>query len=233
MTAVAQRVEPAGAVRAGLTDMSPAVLGVVPFAIMIGVAIAESHVASGVGFAGGLMVAGGSAHLAVVGSLQAASGFLATVLTALMVQMRGLAYSASLAPTLRRHPRWFQWLASYLMVDQVYALSTAVVDRPDRWFRQYYLAAGGFIFGAYSVGIVVGLIAGPVIPAGSPVTMAVPLMFAALLAPSLTSLPSLAAAGAAAVAAVVLPEVAPSGIAPLLAMGAGAMAGTLVSGGRA
>lgn len=226
MTALASTVE-RDALRTGVGDMLPGAIGVFPFAVMIGVAISESDVVPIVGFVGGILTSGGSAHLAVVGSLGAAAGALVAITTALLIQMRGLAYSAALASTIHRQPRWFRWVASYMLVDQVFALAIAVSDRPTNWFRRYYLAAGCLIYGAYMSGVLVGLVAGPVIPQGSVATLAIPLMFVALLAPSLTSAPSVAAASTAGTVVALLSGVAAHGVVLIVAMVLGAVTGAL------
>jgi predicted branched-subunit amino acid permease len=211
----------------GIVDMAPIALGILPFATMIGVTIAEGAVSDTVGFLGGLLVAGGSAHLAVVGAIDVGAGILAAVVTAAMIQARGIAYGAALAPRLAGQPAWFRWLASYLLVDQMFVLGDAAPDRGDRWFRRYYLSAGAVLWAGYFAGVGAGMVLGPVIPEGSPLPIVVPMLFAAMLGPTLSSLRSVVAASVAIATGLALGPMLPDGAGMVLAIVAGTAAGVV------
>lgn len=215
----------------GIKQMAPAALGVLPFATMIGVAIGESPLSDLVGFVSGLMVAGGSAHLAATGSITVGTGMLATVLTALMINGRGLIYGAALAPHLREQPRWFRWVAAYGLVDQMYALVSAITHQSHRYVRSFYLAAMALLWTAYMGGVGLGLLVGPVIPASIPLGLSIPIMFLAMLAPGLDARPSYVAAivgMATAIAGASLP----SGLGLIAGIVVGTIAGAAAEGVR-
>jgi predicted branched-subunit amino acid permease len=209
--------------------MAPAALGVVPFATVIGVAIAESPLSNPLGYVAGLLVAGGSAHLALTGSIAVGAGMLTTVVTALLINARGVIYGAALAPAMRTQPRWFRWVAAYGLVDQVFALVSAVLDRGDRYVRSYYLGAMGLIWTVYMAAVATGLLLGPVIPASWPLGATIPIVFVAMLAPAVRSVPAVAASVVALTLAVMGTGL-PSGIGLVVAIVSGTAAGAMTEG---
>lgn len=213
----------------GVRDMLPAAVGVLPFATMIGVAIGASPMSDFGGWISGLIVAGGSAHLAATASITVGTGFLATVLTALLINSRSLIYGALLAPALRSQPRWFRWVASYALVDQLYALTSTVSNRDDRYVRHHYLGAMAVLWSAYMTGVGAGIVAGPVIPTSIPLSLAIPIMFLSMAIPSVTSRPARVAA-AVGMTAAILGATLPAGVGMLVAIVAGTAAGAITEG---
>lgn len=208
----------------GVLHMAPAAAGIIPFATLIGVAITESPLSDPVGFIAGLVIAGGSAHLAVVGS--AGSAAFLSVLTALMINARGLIYGATLAPAMRDQPRWFRWVAAYGLVDQVFAVVSPVLDRGDRYVRLHYLGAMGTIWTVYMTGVGIGIALGPVVPRSWPLGLAVPIVFVALLAPGVRGRPA-AVATVVALSVSVLAAPLPAGLGLIAAICAGTVAGAV------
>lgn len=213
----------------GMRDMLPGAVGVLPFATMIGVAIGASPMSEFGAWAAGLVVAGGSAHLAVTASVTVGTGFLATVVTALAINARSLIYGALLAPSLRTQPRWFRWVAAYALVDQLYALTTTITDRDDRYIRQHYLGAMALLWATYMTGVGLGIVAGPIIPASIPLSLAIPIMFLAMVIPAVTSRPSQVAAGVA-MGAAIAGAALPAGVGMVGAIVVGTVAGALAEG---
>ena len=211
----------------GFKKMLPAAVGVLPFATMIGVALGNSPVSNLAGFVGGLLIAGGSAQIAAIGSMTVGTGVIATVVTALMINARGLLYGAALAPSLRHQPTWFRWIAAYGLVDQMFALVSEVVTRSDRYVRSFYLGAMAILWIGFFSGVALGLTVGPVIPESIPLGICIPVMFVSMLVPSLQARPSYIAAILAGVVALAASALLPSGIGLLVAVVAGSGAGIL------
>jgi predicted branched-subunit amino acid permease len=213
----------------GVREMIPAAVGVLPFATMIGVAIGASPMSELGGWVSGLIVAGGSAHLAVTASITVGTGFMATVLTALLINSRSLIYGALLAPSLQSQPRWFRWVAAYSLVDQLYALASSVENRDDRYVRHHYLGAMAILWSAYMIGVGAGVVAGPVIPASIPLSLAIPIMFLSMAIPSVTSRAAKVAAGVGMTAAILGASL-PAGVGMVVAIVVGTAAGALAEG---
>ncbi len=227
MTAITlERAAPSAALD-GMRQMVPAAVGVLPFATMIGVAVGASPLSSVLGWVAGLVVAGGSAHLAITASVTVGAGFVATVATALLINSRTLIYGALLAPALRSQPRWFKWVAAYALVDQLYAAVSSVTDREPRYVREYYLGGMAVLWPTYMAGVAAGIVMGPVLPTAIPLALAIPILFLAMILPSLADRPAKAAALTAMTAAM-LGSALPAGVGMLIGIAAGVAAGAAV-----
>jgi predicted branched-subunit amino acid permease len=231
MTAVGARLDRAGSPAIdGVREMLPAAIGVLPFATMIGVAIGASPMSQIGAWISGLVVAGGSAHLAITASVTAGASFVATVVTALLINSRTLIYGALMAPMLRSQPRWFRWVAAYALVDQVYALTSGISHRGDEYVRRYYLASTSLLWATYMTGVAVGIVMGPVVPSSIPLGLAVPIMFLAMVLPSVRDRAS-RVAGLVGMTVAVLAVSLPSGMGMIVAIISGTAAGALADGG--
>lgn len=216
----------ADAIRDGLVDALPLQAGILPFGLVIGVAIGEGTVNNAAGWAGSFLMFGGSAHLAAVSLLDSGAGMLTVLITVLVINARLLVYSASIGPRFRYQPKWFRWLAPYFLVDQMFALTWKRLDTgvSAGWLRWYYLTVGVAIGLVWLPAIAVGVIAGPVIPATWQLSFATPLMLIGLLAPSLVDRPAWIAATVGGAVAVLLIGM-PNGLHLLIGTAAGASAG--------
>lgn len=181
-------------VRRGVTDAFPLLVPVVPFAMVLGLTIAESAVPNFVGWLGSSLIFGGAAQLTVVTLTAEGAAVLAVIAAGLVVNARHLMYSVALSPTFGSQPRWFRWLGPYFLIDQAFALSVFVLDRPPASFRRYYLACGLTFWSVWQVSVALGLVVGPVIPADLSLSFAVPLLFLGLLLGVLRTTPAVAAA---------------------------------------
>lgn len=192
--------------RDALADVAPMLVGIVPFGLVAGAApiAAGLDVSHAVGMSA-LMFAGAS-QLAVAEVLGSDGSALVAVVTALIINLRMVLYSASLAPALAGETLGRRLQISYFLVDQVYALSVIRWDgTDDRRLRvPYYMAMAVLLWVSWQVTTVVGAIVGARLPDEIPLDFAVPLVFLVLLVPVLDKRPSLVAAavgGAVAVAA--------------------------------
>ena len=208
---------------AGARATAPVLVGIVPFGLVAGAA------AVGVGLSGlqavGLsaIVFAGASQLAAIDLLGQDAPLAVVVVTALVINLRMVMYSASIAPYFQGvATRWRAGLA-YLLTDQAYALSVTRFgdDRPVRR-RWYYLGAAAPLWAVWQVCTVIGVVVGARVPESLPLSFAVPLTFLALLVPAITDRGSGVAAavgGAGAAVGVGLPL--------NLGLIAGALAGVL------
>ena len=194
---------------AGARATAPVLVGIVPFGLVAGAA------AVGVGLSGlqavGLsaIVFAGASQLAAIDLLGQDAPLAVVVVTALVINLRMVMYSASIAPYFQGvATRWRAGLA-YLLTDQAYALSVTRFgdDRPVRR-RWYYLGAAAPLWAVWQVCTVIGVVVGARVPESLPLSFAVPLTFLALLVPAITDRASGVAAavgGAGAAVGVGLP----------------------------
>ena len=119
------------------------------------------------------------------------------LVTALAVNARFLLYSAALAPLLAGTSVARRGLVAYLLTDQAYAL-TVVRGRTSTddaaALSRYFLGAGATLWVVWVVATAVGALGGASVPDDVDVGFAVPLMFLALLVPSVRDRAGLVAA---------------------------------------
>ena len=182
--------------RAGAGAIAPFLVGLLPFALVIGTTVAASgpfvpRLASTV------LIMGGSAQLAVLQGLDRDAALWAVIATGVVINARLFAYSASLAAAWADSSRRFRALAAASILD---ATSAIVRDRHAGGargpaLRAYYAGAALSLCIGWTLLVIVGALTGTVISGGA-VTLAAPLSLAVLL------LPRLAQPGGAALIAV-------------------------------
>lgn len=168
-------------VRRGVLDALPLYVPAVPFALVIGLAIGEAGINAFVGWSGSWIIFGGAAQLTLISLLGSGAAVAAATTAALVVNARHLMYSAALAPTFQRQPVWFRWLGPYILIDQLFALSSVQQERDESWFRTYYLAAGATFWILWQLTTALGLAIGPVVPTEWNLEFAVPILFLGLI----------------------------------------------------
>ncbi|HEX6220686.1 MAG TPA: AzlC family ABC transporter permease [Acidimicrobiia bacterium] len=170
------------AVRRGITDALPLYVPAVPFALVIGLAIVEAGINPFAGWSGSWLIFGGAAQLTLVTLLGSGAAVIAAVTAALVVNARHLMYSAALAPTFQHQPRWFRWMGSYVLIDQMFALASIEAPEADPVsFRSYYLAAGATFWTLWQATTALGIFIGPAVPEEWNLEFAVPLLFIGLI----------------------------------------------------
>ncbi|WP_418279998.1 AzlC family ABC transporter permease [Halorubrum sp. DTA98] len=195
--------------RAGVRDASPLLLGIAPFALVAGIASVEAGLTLTQAVGMSVIVFAGASQLAALDLIGGNAPLAVVVGTAVVINLRMLMYSASIATHFARYRRRTRAALAYLLTDQAYALSVAEFaddERRDR--RWYYVGAGGAIWAVWVVGTVVGVVVGTGVPESLGLTFAIPLVFLALLVPAMKDRPTTAAAavgGAVTVAVAGLP----------------------------
>jgi 4-azaleucine resistance transporter AzlC len=171
---------------AGAQAVSPVLLGVVPFAMIscaaavgVGLPQTESMLMS-------LILYAGASQLAAVKLMGEHAPVWVIVLTGLLINLRFVMYSASIAPHLR-HVGPLQRLAmTWILSDQAYAVSVArFQDNPPRNEAMFYFGAAVAMWSTWQVGSLAGILLGAEIPASWGLDFAIPLTFTALVVPVL------------------------------------------------
>jgi predicted branched-subunit amino acid permease len=188
---------------AGLRDVVPLVLSELPFGVVIGAAAVDAGVPAAAAVGTSVLVYTGAAQLAAFDLLGRNAPLAVVALTALVINLRYLMYSASVAQYLRDLPRGRRFAFGYLLTDPVYALTIGeFADRESAKAAWYYVGAAVPMWFAYQGGTVLGIVVGTSVPPSWNLGFATPLLFLALLVPTLEDRPSLAAAGVGGVVAV-------------------------------
>jgi predicted branched-subunit amino acid permease len=180
-------------VRRAVRDALPLYLPVIPFALVMGVAITESVMPRAIGWSTNLVIFAGAAQLATV-SLAATATWLTLVMTAAVINLRHVMYSAALSPRFQRQPQWFRRLGPYVLIDQVFALTSRRTDLGDDEWRRYYLGCGFFFLTTWVLTVTVGMLVGSAIPDSWRLDVAPALVFVGLVVVGITNRPGVVAA---------------------------------------
>ncbi|MGV9797111.1 AzlC family ABC transporter permease [Mycobacterium sp. NPDC003449] len=188
--------------RSGVVAMLPVLIGIVPFAAVAGLAGTHNglSVLETAGFS--LLAFAGAAQIAAVDLIGDNASVGVVVATALVINLRFIVYSATLAPLFAGSGLRDRVLGSYLLVDHAVPLTLTRTDAMSSRDRvRFYLGACLAFWLTWQICSVVGSLLGS-LPESGLVSFAVPVSFLALLAPQLTERPKLCAAAVAALVAV-------------------------------
>jgi predicted branched-subunit amino acid permease len=150
----------------------------------------------------------------------------AVVVAGFVINTRHVMYSAALAPAFQRQPRWVRWAGSFLLIDQVFALSVLQSDRPPAEFRRYYLTVGLFFYVNWQWAVALGMVVGPVVPEHWRLGFAPAVMFLALVVIGIQKVPQGVAAAVGGAAGLVTAGL-PDRLGILVGAVAGVAAGTV------
>ena len=182
----------------GIRDVLPMLLGVLPFGLITGVTAVGVGVKPIDATVMSVLMYAGASQLSVLALLQDGAAVAVMVLTATLINLRHIMYSASLAPWLKPLRATTRAAMSAVMVDQVYAFSLLRYRRqPDltpNQRRNYYLGVATPLIIGWPGSTAVGAFLGAQVPPSWQLDYAIPLVFLALLAPAVTDRPSLLAA---------------------------------------
>jgi 4-azaleucine resistance transporter AzlC len=190
---------------AGARAIMPVLLALLPFGLAFGATAAGSGFSAIEALGMSVFVAAGAAQLAAIPLISAGASVAVVVLTVLVINLRFMLYSASLAPHFRSLPLWWKGLLSYHLTDQAYAATITRFDdgetqEPDK--RWYFLGTGLAIWTTWQAATMTGVFLGASVSEGWSLDFVLPLVFIALAVPAIKNRASGAAALAAGVASV-------------------------------
>ena len=181
----------AGSFRRGVRDMAPLLLGVAPFGIVAGIAAMDAGLSLVQAVGMSVVVFAGASQLAVLELLDQGAPLSVVVVTAVVINLRMLMYSASIAPYFQSFAARTKASLAYLLTDQAYALSISRYRSADGVDRvAYYLGAASALWVVWQITTVAGAVAQAGIPESLGLEFAVPLVFLALLVPAMEDGPT-------------------------------------------
>jgi 4-azaleucine resistance transporter AzlC len=191
------------AFRQGVRDVTPLLLGIVPFGFIAGIATVNAGL--GLPEAVGLsaIVFAGAAQLAALDLIGRDAPLAIVVVTAVVINLRMLMYSASIAPHFQRLSSRMKATVAYLLTDQAYALAIARYQTEDSTRSvAYYLGVAATLWVVWQLTTIAGVVLGTSVPESLGLEFAVPLVFLALLIPAMEDGPTTIAGILAGVVAV-------------------------------
>jgi predicted branched-subunit amino acid permease len=213
----------------GIRTLMPLTPGVIPFGLVTGVMAIEMGMSPGTAMGMTMLFYSGSAQMVALQLLHNGVLPVAIVVTALIINLRFIMYSASLAPHLHHLPRRWTWPLSYLLSDQSFALYSLRLSagQPDRFGHYFYAGTAIGMWLTWQLSVLAGVFLGASIPESWSLSFAIPLSFLALLVPNLRSAASLGAAAAGGLIAVLAIDM-PYNLGLVMASTGGVLAGLLI-----
>jgi len=214
---------------AGARAQIPILVGVVPFGMIYGALAINAGLPASLAQAMSAVVFAGSAQFIAVPLFEAGATPLVLVFTTFIVNLRHMLYSTSLAPHIRHLSSGWKLLLAYLLTDEAYVVGIQRYqdDGNSPHKHWYFLGTGLALWATWQTATAIGVFLGARVPAGWGLDFALAVTFIAMLIPSLTSRPVLAAALVGGVVAV-LANGLPHELGLLLAVLLGILAGLLV-----
>ncbi|MCV2491281.1 AzlC family ABC transporter permease [Geodermatophilus sp. YIM 151500] len=215
--------------RAGARAAAPLVVGLAPFALLVGAAVGGSTDVLAA-WTGTLLVYGGSAQLTLLQMLRDGAAAWTAVLVTVLVNARLAVYSTSLAPVFAGAPLRWKVLAAATVVEPTWAVAERRAREPTDpvGARVHYAGAAVAMTVGWLAVVTVGSVVGRVDGLATHLAVAVPLCLLALVVPHVRRPGGLAAVVAAVVTALAARPLLP-GADVLLAMAAAGIAGSVVS----
>ena len=190
----------------GCRDSVPMLIGIIPFGIVCGISAVAAGASAVSALAMSMIMFSGAAQIVATQLLVAGAPFAVILLSCLVVSLRLLMYSATMAPYLRPLDHRWRNLLSFVLTDQAFAGTLQRFRRSDdlRANASYFLGTGALLWGTWQIATLAGIVAGQVIPASWQLEFVVPLCFLAVLVPLLRDRVSIVVFAVAAVAVVAL-----------------------------
>jgi predicted branched-subunit amino acid permease len=190
---------------AGVKALLPILLGVIPFGMISGIAVVQTHIPPVSGFIMSLLIFSGAALIVALQLITSGAPALVVVFSALVINLRFMIYSASLAPFLNRLSAGRKSLLAYLLSDQAYAASIAHMSEspaPEATWL-HFLGSGLTMWVAWQISVGIGMFVGARLPASWSLEFTIPLTFLALAVPAIKDRFTAATAVIAGITAVV------------------------------
>lgn len=190
-----------GAFWSGFRQGLPFILVIVPFALLFGVVATEAglSIVETLGFS--VVVIAGAAQFTALQLMTEQAPTLIVLASALAVNLRMAMYSATLAPHLGKAPMWKRALAAYVLVDQVFAISSLEYERrrdmsvAAKW--SFMIGTAAPVVPLWYLATYLGAYIGSAIPPELALDFAVPITFLAMIGPALRTLAHIGAAATA------------------------------------
>src|SRR3972149_4240610 len=171
---------------AGVRDELPIVVGVVPFGMIYGALAVGAGMPPAVAQAASIVIFAGSARFLTAQLVGRGVPAAVIIASAIIVNLRHLLYSASMAPYLRPLRLLWRWGLAYLLTDEAYAVAiTRFRSQQARGLlmphRHWYLLGAGLtLWAGWQVSTAAGVAFGGRGPAGGGLGFAAPLALIAL-----------------------------------------------------
>jgi 4-azaleucine resistance transporter AzlC len=216
----------------GARDTIPMMVGAAPFGVIFGTLVTAGPLHPWHGQLMSLVVFAGSSQFIALGLIASHAGFAVIWATTLVVNLRHVLYSATLAPYVARLPARWRLALGGLLTDEVFAVAYAHYRHapPGKIGPHYFLGSGLSMYVNWQIWTVAGLSFGAAFPKLQSLGLdfAMVATFIAIVVPQLVSVRYIAAAATAGVVALACAGL-PYKLGLLAAVGAGVVVGVALS----
>lgn len=218
---------------AGVRAELPILLGVAPFGMIYGALAVAAGLPTAAAQAMSALVFAGSAQFILTQLIATGTPPVVLLLTAFVVNLRHMLYSASVAPYVHGLRTRWKWLLAYLLTDEAYVVTITHYQKkaedhhrdtegteaetslrplclcgeiPDAGTDKrhwFFLGAGLALWSAWQVSTAIGIFLGAQVPPSWSLDFTLPLTFIALVFPALVDRPAVAAALTAGIVGVI------------------------------
>ena len=211
----------------GVKSVTPLIIGVIPFALISGITAANTGLSLGMTLLMSIGIFAGASQLAVLQLLSNNAHILVIIYTALIINLRMMIYSLSIAPYLQGIKMRWKALLAYSMTDQSYAISSVhFLNNPEEDYKSFLFGASLTLWIIWQVNTIAGFLMGSIIPPELGLDFGIPLTFIAILLKGVVGWPGYIAIIISGIVAVVASSL-PMNIGLVLAAIAGIAAGTI------
>jgi 4-azaleucine resistance transporter AzlC len=170
----------------GVRDQLPILLGVIPFGVIFGALARGAGIPVLESQAFSVLIFAGSSQFIAAGLVGEGAPATVVVFTILLVNLRHMLYSATLAPHLQKLRLRWKIVLAWLLTDEAFVVTAARYRRPDEGYPHwYFLGTGLTLWGSWQISTFAGISLGSILPGTSLLDFALPLTFIALLIPAL------------------------------------------------
>ena len=188
----------------GVRDELPILVGVIPFGLIYGVSALGAHLSAAVAQAMSSVIFAGSSQFISAQLIGQGVPALVVILTAAIVNLRHVLYSASVAGYTQQLPQPWKWLLAYLLTDEAYAVTITHYRSPGELTHRhwYFFGAGLALWTSWQLSTAAGVFLGGQIPSQWSLDFTLSLTFIGFVMPALRDRASIATAIVAAVGSV-------------------------------
>lgn len=194
--------------REGWRDFLPMSVGLVPWAIVTGIAMRSIGLSPVEAMGMNLLVYAGTAQLGTLPLIASGAPIWLIFVTALVLNLRFVIFSAALAPVFQGHAWSRRARASYLLVDGVFAVGSEKMLASDdpQWRWGYFIVPSLWAWSLWQGFVLLGVLGGGVVPRDWSLEFMVTIALMLMMIPMSRTRPMLVAAIAGGLGAVLLRE---------------------------
>ena len=168
---------------AGIIDILPLMIPVIPFGIIFGAIGIEIGFSPLLTYATSIIIFSGASQIVILQLLSAGASSLVAITSSSVISARHLLYGAVLSQHLNHLSIYWKIGLSYLITDQAFAVSNEYFKKNNyNKFKHYHLIGSGLtLWIIWQITTIIGILLGSIVPEELGLTFAIPLTFLALL----------------------------------------------------